>query len=115
MVWYMTPSLPTASASRRHHGLGFYAIAFAFLAVMAFSTVPSPLYGLYQARDGFSSFMVTIIYGAYAIGVVTALLTAGHVSDWHGRRRVLIPAVVLSIVSAVLFLVWRDTGGLIVA
>jgi MFS family permease len=111
MVLDMTRSLPT----RRHHGLGFYAVAFAFLAVMAFSTVPSPLYGLYQARDGFSSFMVTIIYGAYAIGVVTALLTAGHVSDWHGRRRVLFPAIVLSIVSAVLFLVWRDTGGLIVA
>lgn len=115
MVSYMTRSLPTASASRRHHGIGFYAVAFAFLAVMAFSTVPSPLYGLYQARDGFSSFMVTVIYGAYAIGVVTALLTAGHISDWHGRRRVLIPAIVLSIVSAVLFLVWRDTAGLIVA
>jgi MFS family permease len=115
MVLDMTRSLPTASASRRHHGLGFYAVAFAFLAVMAFSTVPSPLYGLYQARDGFSSFMVTVIYGAYAIGVVTALLTAGHVSDWHGRRRVLLPAIALSIVSAVLFLVWRDTAGLIVA
>lgn len=111
----MARSLPTAAASRRQHGLGFYAVAFAFLAVMAFSTVPSPLYGLYQARDGFSSFMVTIIYGAYAIGVVTALLTAGHVSDWHGRRRVLMPAIALSLVSAVLFLVWRDTGGLIVA
>lgn len=106
---------PTAPASRRHHGLGFWAVAFAFLAVMAFSTVPSPLYGLYQARDGFSSFMVTIIYGAYAVGVVAALLTAGHISDWHGRRRVLLPAVALSIVSAVLFLAWRDTAGLIVA
>jgi MFS family permease len=109
------PTLPGAAASRRRHGLGFYAVAFAFLAVMAFSTVPSPLYGLYQARDGFSSFMVTVIYGAYAIGVVGALLTAGHISDWHGRRRVLLPAIVLSIVSAVLFLVWRDTAGLIVA
>ena len=115
MVLVMTRSLPTASASRRHHGLGFYAVAFAFLAVMAFSTVPSPLYGLYQARDGFSSFMVTVIYGAYAIGVVTALLTAGHVSDWHGRRRVLMPAIVAVDRVGVLFLVWRDTAGLIVA
>jgi hypothetical protein len=29
---------------------------------MAFSTVPSPLYGLYRARDHFSLFMVTVIY-----------------------------------------------------
>jgi MFS family permease len=90
-------------------------VAFAFLTVMAFSTVPSPLYGLYQQRDGFSSFTITLIYGAYAIGVVAALLLAGHVSDWHGRRRVLLPAVAVSIVSAIVFLTSRDAPGLIVA
>ncbi|HEY6758826.1 MAG TPA: MFS transporter [Baekduia sp.] len=103
------------SATRRQHGAGFWAVAFAFLTVMAFSTVPSPLYGLYQDRDGFSSFMVTVIYAAYAVGVVAALLLAGHISDWHGRRRIMIPAAAISIVSAVVFLVWRDTPGLIVA
>jgi MFS family permease len=101
--------------SPRRHRLGFWAVAFAFLAVMAFSTLPSPLYGLYQERDGFSSFTVTIIYGAYAIGVVAALLLAGHVSDWHGRRRVLLPAIAVSAVSAIVFLLWRDVPGLIVA
>jgi MFS family permease len=115
MVLTMTRSLPTASASRRHHGLGFYAVAFAFLAVMAFSTVPSPLYGLYQARDGFSSFLITIIYAAYAVGVIAALLLAGHISDWHGRRRVLLPAIAVSILSAIVFLVWRDLPGLLAA
>lgn len=101
--------------SPRRHRLGFWAVAFAFLTVMAFSTLPSPLYGFYQARDGFSSFTLTIIYGAYAIGVVAALLLAGHVSDWHGRRRVLLPAVAISIVSTIVFLLWRDVPGLIVA
>jgi len=97
------------------HRLGFWSVAFAFLTVMAFSTVPSPLYGIYQQRDGFSSFTITLIYGAYAIGVVAALLLAGHVSDWHGRRRVLLPAVALSIVSTIVFLAWRDVPGLVVA
>jgi MFS family permease len=101
--------------SPQRHRLGFWAVAFAFLAVMAFSTLPSPLYGFYQQRDGFSSFTLTIIYGAYAIGVVAALLLAGHVSDWHGRRRVLLPAIATSIVSAIVFLLWRDVPGLIVA
>src|SRR4051812_25544692 len=100
--------------SPQRHRLGFWAVAFAFLAVMAFSTLPSPLYGFYQQRDGFSSFTLTIIYGAYAIGVVAALLLAGHVSDWHGRRRVLLPAIATSIVSALVFLAWRDTAGLLV-
>src|SRR3954453_4323814 len=109
------PFSPTSIPTRRRHGLGFWAVAFAFLTVMAFSTVPSPLYGLYQARDGFSSFLITIIYAAYAIGVIAALLLAGHLSDWHGRRRILLPAVATSIVSAVVFLLWRDLPGLLVA
>src|SRR3954466_7791394 len=100
---------------RRHHEFGFWVVAFAFLTVMAFSTLPSPLYGLYQQRDGFSSFTITLIYAAYAIGVVGALFLAGHLSDWHGRRRILLPAILASVVSAVGFLIWRDLAGLIAA
>jgi len=116
--------LPTITRARimeaMHHAphrlrLGFWSVAFAFLTVMAFSTLPSPLYGLYQQRDGFSSFTITIIYAAYAIGVIAALLLAGHVSDWHGRRRVLLPAIATSIVSAAIFLLWRDLPGLLLA
>jgi hypothetical protein len=105
-----SPQLP-----RRRHTRGFWAVAAAFLVVMAFSTVPSPLYGLYQQRDGFSSFVITIIYAAYAVGVIAALLLAGHVSDWHGRRRVLLAAVATSLLSALVFLVWRDLPGLLLA
>jgi MFS family permease len=103
------------AASARRQGFGFWAVAFAYLTVMAFSAVPSPLYGIYQQRDGFSSFTITLIYAAYALGVVASLLFAGHISDWHGRRRILLPAVVLSIASALIFLVWRDLPGLFLA
>jgi len=101
--------------SPRHHGLGFWVIAATFLALAAFTTVPSPLYGLYQARDGFSEFMVTVIYAAYAIGVIGALVLAGHLSDWYGRRRLLIPAASLTIASAIVFLAWKSVPGLLVA
>jgi MFS family permease len=101
--------------SRRHHGVGFWAVALAFLALAAFTTVPSPLYGLYQARDGFSEFTVTVIYAAYAVGVIGALALAGHLSDWFGRRRLLIPAACLTIASAIVFLMWRSVPGLVVA
>jgi MFS family permease len=107
----LTRTVPDA----RRHDLAFWSVAFAFLAVMAFSTVPSPLYGLYQQRDGFSAFVITLIYAAYAVGVVSSLILAGHISDWHGRRRVLLPAIAITIVSALVFLVWRDLPGLIVA
>ncbi|MEV6301397.1 MFS transporter [Actinoplanes sp. NPDC051861] len=83
---------------------GFWAIAFAFLVAMAFSTVPTPLYPLYMARDGFSTFTVTVVFAVYAAGVVVSLLLAGHVSDRIGRKRILVPALALELVAALLFL-----------
>jgi hypothetical protein len=50
---------------------GFWAVAFAFLIVMAFATLPSPLYGLYRTRDHLSAFMVTVIYAIFADWVET--------------------------------------------
>jgi predicted MFS family arabinose efflux permease len=91
-------------ARSRRHAVGFWVIAYAFLAAMAFNSVPAPLYSLYMARDGFSTFMVTVVFAVYAVGVVVSLLLAGHVSDWVGRKQVLVPGLVLELVAAVLFL-----------
>jgi MFS family permease len=110
----MTALLP-ARGSRRHHGVGFWACALTFLTLAAFTTVPSPLYGLYQARDGFSEFMLTVIFAAYAVGVIGALALAGHLSDWYGRKRLLIPAAAFTVASAIVFLAWTSVPGLLVA
>jgi hypothetical protein len=98
------PVVGRQAASGRRAGAAFWLIAFAFLVAMAFTTVPSPLYSLYMARDGFSTFTVTVVFAVYAVGVVTSLLLAGHVSDWVGRKRVLVPGLALELVAAVLFL-----------
>ena len=109
---------PTTSARhpfRLRHGAGFWIIAAAFFTVMAFSTVPTPLYALYKARDGFPTWVVTVIFAAYAIGVIASLFLVGHLSDVAGRRRMVLIAVLIEIVSAAVFLVWNDVAGLIVA
>jgi MFS family permease len=85
-------------------GAGFWLIAFAFLTAMAFTTVPAPLYSLYMARDGFSTFMVTVVFAVYAVGVVISLLLAGHISDMVGRKKVLVPGIALELVAAIAFL-----------
>ncbi|MBA8989623.1 hypothetical protein FHW23_000855 [Curtobacterium pusillum] len=103
------------SHTRRRHGFGFWAVAFAFLSVMAFATVPAPLYVIYQARDGFPTFTTTVVFAAYGVGVVGSLYLAGHLSDVHGRRPLILVSVALELVAAVLFLVWNDVSGLIVA
>lgn len=94
--------------------VAFWGVAFAFLTVTAFSTAPSGLYGLYERRDHLSPFTITVVYAVYAFGIVATLLLAGHVSDWYGRRAVLAPAVTLTLVAALVFLLWRSLAGLIV-
>ena len=104
---------PAGSVGSRRHRRGFWVVAFAFLWVMALGTAPSPLYGLYRARDHFSVFMVTVAFAVYAVGIIVALLLAGHLSDLYGRRRLLLPAVCISVVSAAVFLSAKSLTGLL--
>jgi len=68
-----------AVAAWRHRS-AFWAVAFAFLIVMASATLPSPLYGLYRIRDHLSAFTVTVIYAIYAGGTIAALLSVRFVA-----------------------------------
>src|SRR4029453_862999 len=79
------------------------------------TTAPSPLYGLYAQREHLQPLTLTIVYAVYAAGVTTSLLLAGHVSDWYGRRVVLIPAMAVAAVAAVLFISWHSLAGLLLA
>lgn len=112
------PASASASSPRRSraaHSAGFWTAVLAFAIAMAFSTIPTPIYALYQQRDGFSPIVVTVIFAAYAVGVAVSLYLVGHVSDWWGRRVVFIAALAVEIVAAVMFLLWQDVTGLIVA
>ncbi len=82
----------------------FLLAAYAFAVTMAGTTLPTPLYGLYQAKFGFSELMITVIFATYAAGVITALLLFGRLSDQIGRRRTLLPGLAFSAASAVAFL-----------
>ncbi|MDH2445017.1 MFS transporter [Amnibacterium sp. CER49] len=101
------PRLPAAAA--------FWTTAAVFLAAMAFTTVPTPLYALYQSRDGFPTWLTTVIFAAYAVGVAVSLYLVGHVSDWLGRRPLALAALAAEVVAAVLFLVAPSVPGLLVA
>jgi MFS family permease len=115
-----TPLLasPTAPARARHrlpHAAGFWTTAVAFTVVMAYATVPTPLYALYQQRDGFPTWVLTVVFAAYAAGVVASLFLVGHLSDQVGRRRLTMLAVGVEVVSAALFLLFPEVPGLVVA
>jgi predicted MFS family arabinose efflux permease len=82
---------------------------------MGFSAVPTPLYVLYQQRDHFSTFMITVVYAVYAVGVIASLFLGGHISDWVGRKRVLVPALLVNVISAVIFMLAPSLPGLLIA
>lgn len=94
---------------------GFWAVAVVFTVTTAFSTVPTPLYPLYEERDGFGSFTVTVVFAVYAVGVAVGLVAAGHLSDRTGRRPVLVAALLGQLAAAALFLVWSALPGLLLA
>src|SRR5438105_13790917 len=81
------------AADTRRHRSGFWAVAFAFLIVMASATLPSPLYGLYRTRDHLSALTVTVIYAIFAGGTIGALLSVRFIAARAGRRGVMFGAV----------------------
>jgi MFS family permease len=90
----------------------FWLIAYAFAVTMLGTTLPTPLYVIYQAQWHFATSLITLIYAVYAAGVLAALLVAGRASDQVGRRPVLGVAIGLSILSAVTFILAPGVGWL---
>ncbi|WP_326573327.1 MFS transporter [Streptomyces sp. NBC_00487] len=83
-----------------------------FAVCMAGTTLPTPLYGLYQEKFGFSELTVTVVYAVYAVGVIAVLLLTGNVSDAVGRRPVLWWGLGFAAASAVCFLCATALGWL---
>ena len=119
--------LPEASAfgnairdkrSRRFQlpkGLSFWAAAaIAFLGFAANAAV-SPLYRVYQVRFGFSATTLTLLFTVYIVVLLITLLFVGSLSDYVGRRPVLLAGLTASAVGCGVFLVADGVGPLFAA
>lgn len=83
--------------------------------LMAASSAPSPLYPLYQEQWHFPPVLLTMIFAAYVLALLASLLTVGSLSDYLGRRPVLLACLVLEIVSMWVFISAGSEVHLIVA
>jgi MFS family permease len=83
---------------------GFVLVAYAFLVTMIGTTLPTPLYPLFEARYSFGELTVTVIFAVYSFGVIAGLLVFGNLSDEVGRKPVLLLGLAFSALSALLFL-----------
>ncbi|MEV8017787.1 MFS transporter [Streptomyces sp. NPDC086554] len=96
-------------------GFTFWLIATVQALLLFASSAPSPLYGVYQAEWGFSAIMLTAVFAMYAIALLVALLVVGGFSDHVGRRKVLGAALVVEVVSMLLFITADGVGPLLAA
>lgn len=100
--------MPSSDTRRLSSLLLFFGVALAFSVTMIGTTMPTPLYPLYQDKFGFSQLMITIIFAAYAVGVIGALIATGRWSDQLGRRPLLLAGLVCSVISDLVF--WQADG-----
>ena len=90
-------------------------LASLIVSLLAASSAPTPLYDVYQQRWGFSPITTTIVFGVYALAVLTSLLTLGRLSDYAGRRPVILAALAVQVVSMVVFATAGGVGELLIA
>jgi predicted MFS family arabinose efflux permease len=105
---------PPSRKSRASHISGFWIVATAFASLMAFGTVSTPLWPLYQQRDHFGATTVTIAYAVMVVGAALSFRGLGHLSDRIGRRRVIVPALLVAITAAAVLAAWPALPGLII-
>ena len=100
-----------SAAPRR---VAFWLLASVFTATMLGTTLPTPLYVVYQAQWHFSAAIVTVTFAVYAAAVLATLLLAGRTSDQAGRKPVLAVALGASALSTVVFILASDVGALMI-
>jgi MFS family permease len=109
-------STGTAATRRRFTlpaGLALTGGAIAFTSLYLSAGALTPLLVVYKEQWQFPATLLTLAFAAYAVGFLATVLTLGSLSDFIGRRPVLLGALVVQLVSNVIFLVAPDVGWVI--
>jgi MFS family permease len=106
---------PTARQTRLAvpRRVAFWLVALILSITMLGTTLPTPLYVIYQGQWHFSAAIVTVTFAVYAIAVLATLLLAGRSSDQAGRKPVLAVALASSALSTVVFILAPNVGVLV--
>jgi MFS family permease len=99
----------------RRAGRLFAAVSGAVVLFLAASSVPSPLYVVYQGLWHFSAITLTLVFAVYVLFLLLSLLVVGGLSDHVGRRPVLAGALTVQTVAVVVFLLAQNVTMLLVA
>jgi MFS family permease len=93
--------------------IAFVGMSIAMLAFFVAAGAPTSIFPLYERAWGFPPTMLTFAFGIYAIALIVTLLVLGSLSDYIGRRPLMIAALVVELASMIIFLVAPSIGWLI--
>lgn len=82
---------------------------------MAASTTPTPLYHHYQEHWHLAPVVLTVMFGIYALSLLCGLLTFGSISDYVGRRPVILAAIAINAIAMIVFAAAGGVVDLIIA
>jgi MFS family permease len=106
---FTTPWLKLSSRAMTYYAalttIGFFAV----------SAAPTPLYHYYQRTLNLSPLLVTLIFAAYSFSMLAAFLTVARLSDYVGRRPMILAALLINALALVLFISAQSAGTLILA
>jgi predicted MFS family arabinose efflux permease len=105
------PSRRTASS----RAAAFWLVAGVLFLLFIGAAAPTPLYGIYRAQLRFSASTLTAIFAIYALVLLLTLLVFGSVSDYLGRRPVILAALMVSAGAYAVFLAAHSVGLLFAA
>jgi MFS family permease len=108
-------SRTAATRRRASPALAFAGVTISFLGLFLAAGAPSPLFRLEQQKWGFPVWLATIAFAIYAIALLATLLVAGSLSDYIGRRPVLIGTLGVEAAAMLIFLFAPNIGWVIAA
>lgn len=91
------------AAHRPRGWAGFCIASVTLFLLLAQSGAPSPLYPVYEHEFSLAPAATTAIFSIYICGLLLSLLTVGTLSDYVGRRPVIIAAALISLGSLAIF------------
>jgi MFS family permease len=114
MLTILAGDSPAAVTRRRASPvLAFAGVTISFLGLFLAAGAPSPLFRLEQQEWGFPVWLLTIAFAIYAVALLAALLVAGSLSDYIGRRPVLVGALGVEAAAMLIFLFAPNIGWVI--
>ena len=105
-------SVPARSASPSITPVYATLTAITFSAV---SAAPTPIYRFYREALGLTPFSITLVFATYSFAMIASFLTVARLSDYVGRKPMIVLALGLNAVALLLFFVAESAGTLILA